>query len=308
MKNNRPGKLMSPTYWEWEIELGETGLTLAEFISKSTGLPGFQVEELIRFGSVHVSGKKIHDPLFRLDAGNIVRIYWPWHGVHRFYEINPERIIFRDKWVLAYNKEAGIPSQQTPSDSYNNVYHAIIRFLRREGISEPYVAIHHRLDQDTSGVIIFSVDRGANKELARAFSRRQVTKEYLVWAEGRLPSTEWIADQDITRLKARYTWTEHGKGKKAETYFRVLLSRGNTHLLLALPKTGRTHQIRIHVTASGLRIPGDRLYGGRPQRHLLLHAYRLRLKHPVTGIPLTITAPLPDYWPERESIALLLRD
>lgn len=308
MSHHHRKKFMSPTYWEWEVEPEEAGATVAEFIGKAAGLPLHQAEDLIRFGSVHLSGKKIHDPFFRLDAGEVVRIYWPWHGVQRFYEINPHRIIYRDEWILAYNKEAGVPSQQTPSDSYNNVYQALVRFLQKEGLPNPYVAIHHRLDQDASGVIIFSLHKKANKGLAGAFSERKALKEYLLWTEGTPPSGEWVADHDIIRFKSRYTWAERGRGKRAETYFRVLMSKGKSHLLLALPKTGRTHQIRIHVVASGLRIPGDRLYGGPPESHLLLHAYRVRLIHPVTAIPLVITAPLPDYWPERECTLYLLKE
>lgn len=301
-------KHFSPTYWEWKVQISEESKSLVEFLTCATALPPNTIKDLIYFGSVHIDGRKEHDPFVLVHLSQTIRLYWPWHGTNRFYEINPQHILYRDECLLAYNKEAGIPSQQIPSDSYNNVYHGIIRYLKREGDISPYVAIHHRLDQETSGVILFAITKNVNRQLSTAFRERHIVKEYLLWAEGIPPDTKWIANQDITKLHKRYTWTEPGRGKAAETLFRVIMSNERHHLLLALPKTGRTHQIRIHALASGLKILGDRLYGGSPRNKLLLHAYRVSLEHPLLQTKITITAPLPHYWPKREAVESLLTE
>ena len=290
-------KSIFPTYWQLVVEDSETRLPLKDFLSRNTGLSLSDIEELIKFGSVHVEGKKEFNPLRRLKKGHLIRIYWPWHGVKRFYEVDERRILFEDKWLIAYNKEPGIPCQQTPSDSYNNVFSGLRRWLEKNKNQSAYLAMHHRLDQDTSGVILFSKSRDVNKELSEAFRNKSMVKKYLLWAKGKLDASEWVANQKIIRQHHRYAWTDEAKGKKAETFFRVLKSYGDKHLLLAIPKTGRTHQIRLHVQANGLQIYGDKIYGGPPAELLLLHAWQLIFTHPKTGKLISITAPIPEEWP-----------
>ncbi len=273
-------------------------MSLVEFLLKNTGLSRGDVLDLIEFGSVHLEGKKEFNGSVTVKSGQKIRLYWPWHGVKRFYEIDEKRILYIDKWLIAYNKEPGIPCQQTPSDSYNNLFHALKRYLKRKKLKD-YLAMHHRLDQDTSGVIIFSTSREINRELSIAFKTKRVHKEYLMYATGNPPDIEWTANQNIIRQHHRYKCSEGNKGKSAETIFRVIETLNDKHLILAIPKTGRTHQIRLHAQASGLKILGDRIYGGPPAKHLMLHAWKLKIIHPKTRNELTITAPVPDYWPQK---------
>ncbi|MBW1974500.1 MAG: RluA family pseudouridine synthase [Deltaproteobacteria bacterium] len=300
MKSARkPASSFQLTYWQWKVDLPlEQRLPLSAFIQRETGLSSRDADELIRFGSVHVNSRRVLNPKATVTCGDEVRLYWPWHGTKRFYEISPDRILYEDQWFIFYNKEPGIPCQQTPSDSYNNVYEALKRFLSKRENNPVYLAIHHRLDQDTSGIILFVKDKAVNKAISFLFKERKITKEYLVCVEGEPPSKEWVVDQDIIRQHHRYGWTHKGRGKSATTFFKVLQNIGNRYLLLAIPRTGRTHQIRLHVQASGLKIPGDRIYGGPPNPVLLLHSWRLTFRHPVTEKEIRLRADiLPDGWP-----------
>jgi 23S rRNA pseudouridine1911/1915/1917 synthase len=225
-----------------------------------------------------------------------IRVYWPWKGLRRYYELDPLRITYRDAFLLAYDKEAGIPTQQTPSDAYNNLYAALQRYLEKEGSPDPYVALHHRLDRETSGIILFGVDREVNRRLGNAFQRHQVVKDYLAWVDGTPAEEEWTSSEEIGRKDGRYCTFPKGHGKKAETAFRVLHREADRTLVWARPKTGRTHQIRLHLAAGGLPVLGDRLYGKRDAERLFLHAFRMTLPHPVNRSRLTLTAPVPQEW------------
>jgi 23S rRNA pseudouridine1911/1915/1917 synthase len=191
-----------------------------------------------------------------------------------------------------------------PSDGSNNLFAARYRHLERKGVAEPYAALHHRLDRETSGVMVFALDRTANRNLGNAFMQRLSEKVYLAWVAGRPKQAEWVARDDIGRKGGRYTVVPPGQGKPAETAFQVVHGEPAGTLLLAHPLTGRTHQIRLHLAAAGLSIMGDRLYGGKPANRLYLHAHRLTLPHPHTRKELILTAPVPPDWPPPRCITI----
>ncbi len=291
----------SRSYQEFRVSPGLHRKALREVIAWECVLSEPEAEDLIDFGSVHVDGRQQRRPETQVSTGQTIRVYWPWHGVRRFYEIDEARIVYRDRWILAYDKEPGIPSQQTPSDAYNNVFAALKRHLEKQRGKTAYVALHQRLDQETSGVMIFATDRRANKGLGRAFQERQVQKYYLAWVAGVPKQSNWVVRRCIGRGKGRYRVCDDGRGRWAETAFRVIHREEARTLLEARPVTGRTHQIRLHLASEGLPVLGDRLYGSpeaqKGASRLMLHAHRLVLPHPFTGRSLTLIAPMPDDWP-----------
>ena len=272
------------------------GQSLAVVLSRECLLEPAAARDLIDFGSVHLDGRRHRDPDTPLGAGQTVQVFWPWDGVRRYYSIDPGRIIYRDRTLLAYNKEAGIPSQQTPSDGYNNVYEGLKRLLRADRAAARYVALHHRLDLGTSGVLLFSLDRRANRQLGAAFQEHRVHKDYLAWVEGCPAAAHGLLDWDIGRDRGAYRAGPPGTGKPAQTEYWVLLEGIAASLIWARPRTGRTHQIRLHLAALGHPVVGDQRYGSHLPGRLMLHAYRLRLTHPISGAALTFTAPLPLDW------------
>lgn len=281
----------------WTVPMADRGSPLAAYLARELRMAEEETADLIDFGSVQIQGLGERNSGRRLSGGEEVCVFFPHGGVRRHYEIDPKRILYQDAHLLAYDKEAGVPSQQTPADGYNNLYAAILRFLDGKRRKEAYAALHHRLDRETSGVMVFVLDRSANRRMGKAFESRQVVKDYLAWVQGVPKEESWVSRHDIGRVSGRYCALPPGKGKGAETAFRKLAEAGGRSLVHARPHTGRTHQIRLHCAAEGLPIVGDRLYGGPAAPRLFLHAFRLHLPHPATGRDLGLEAPLPAEWP-----------
>ena len=267
---------------------------LDRFLEGKVGFGPEKIRDLIDFGSVYVDGKVEREPSRPVVAGQQVSLHVPEYGTQRFYKVDPRRILFRDAWLLAYDKEGGIPCQATPYDAHNNLYAALGAYLSGKSRAPVYLGLHHRLDKDTSGVMIFSVSRKANRALADAFRLRKVEKSYRAVVSGNPGQEAWIEKTPITRKQGQYICALGDDGKEAITEFRVLQRRQELCLVEAIPRTGRTHQIRLHLALRGLPILGDIQHKGRPYSRLMLHAQGLGLDHPVTGGRLIVEAPLPE--------------
>jgi 23S rRNA pseudouridine1911/1915/1917 synthase len=293
-----PGFSYGPvSSFRWRTRAQHKGLSLGEALSDYLRVPRGEAAGLIDFGSVYVRGRIERNPSMILSGGEEISAAIPAYGIRRFYEIDPARVILRDRFILVYDKEAGIPSQQTPYDAYNNVFAALLRHLAGEQTTDSYAAIHNRLDRETSGVLLFALEKRVNEPLGRAFQQRRVKKEYLAWVEGAPKNDSWTSDSEIGKIGGKYTAVSKGEGRKAETLFRVLRREAGRALVMASPLTGRTHQIRIHLAEAGHPAAGDRAYGAKPDKRLYLHAWRLMLKHPVSGEHLCLEAPVPADWP-----------
>jgi 23S rRNA pseudouridine1911/1915/1917 synthase len=271
----------------FDVSFERAGEPLAGFTADKTGLSRTKIRALIRFGSVWVNGKVCRQETHEVRSGDKVTFQAPVYGPVIFYEIDEHRILFRDDWLIAYDKEAGIPCQQTPYDGYNHLYGALQRSF------PGYLALHHRLDAATSGVMIFARRKEANANLSRVFSSGPLEKIYLAVVRGRPDIEHWITDLPIAKQKGKYMVPSDGVGKSARTEFTVLSAGPSSSLVQARPLTGRTHQIRVHLAHQGFPILGDIPYGGPPRPRLMLHACRLHLAHPVTNKALVLEAPAP---------------
>lgn len=264
------------------------------FLEERTDFGLERVRRLVDFGSVYVDGRVERNPSRTLQSGQKVTLTVPYYGTVKFYTIDPSRILYRDPWILAYDKEPGIPCQPAPHDAHNNLFAALREYLSGTEGGNPYLALHHRLDRETSGVMLLSLSGKANRALAAAFREGKVEKRYLAVVCAEPEENYWTDERSITRSEGRYRCARSGeRGKEAVTDFRVLERRSNLALIEARPKTGRTHQIRVHLADRGLPILGDTRYRGRPFSRLMLHAWSLSIAHPVTGRPLNLEAPPP---------------
>ncbi len=205
---------------------------------------------------------------------------------------------YRDGVILAVNKPAGlasVPSKARPESAEEMVLEQL-----RDAPEMPILL--HRLDSDTSGLLLFALNGAANRELAAQFANREIQKSYLALVPGEAPETFSVEDRLFSRPGERTVASK--KGKAAHTDFRRLCYAGGISLVEAKPHTGRTHQIRVHLADAGFPILGDTYYGG--QRYLelegemrvvprqLLHARKLEMVHPGLWQPLCIEAPLPE--------------
>lgn len=220
------------------------------------------------------------------------------------------RILFEDTWLIVVDKPAGLPAQPTIDPSRPSAFSELKAFLKARDGGEPYLVLHHRLDRDTSGVLLFTKDPKANAAAGALFSEKTAQKTYRalgVLAPG-CPDA-WEVKNYLAAVgrvgKATKFGAVRSGGDPAQTHFRVLERLGGAALFEASPRTGRTHQIRVHLAGCGNAILGDELYGGPPMLklpsgsrlqfpHFFLHAASLGFKHPVTGEELTVSSPLPE--------------
>lgn len=214
-------------------------------------------------------------------------------------------ILYRDEHLLAVDKPAGLPAHPTVAGRVGALSR-VSELLQEEGEGIPILL--HRLDADTTGVLLFALTDAANRELSRQFAGREVEKVYLALVAGVPPASFRVENHLKAGVRGRTVAVASG-GQPAETCFRTLCNSsakggsGGVALVEARPKTGRTHQIRAHLAGEGYPLLGDTLYGGprlvelggerlHVRRHLL-HAFRLTFRHPASGEEVTIEAPIP---------------
>ncbi len=189
----------------------------------------------------------------------------------RFVDVRlvKEELLYEDSNYLALNKASGINSQRTPYQLKGTAEYAVAMYLKEQGSSEPARVIH-RLDRGTSGVMFFPKNKSAATYISSELKDSRVEKVYWAIVADLPEETRWTVDAPIGKLnKFRYGVTL--PGKPSVTNFRVISTAGKYALIEARPVTGRTHQIRVHLTHCGLPIVGDAPYGGAPAERMLLH-------------------------------------
>jgi RluA family pseudouridine synthase len=189
----------------------------------------------------------------------------------RFVEVklSQTELLYEDGNFLALNKASGINSQRTPYQLKGTVEYAVALYLKEQGSNEPARVIH-RLDRGTSGVMFFPKHKQAATYISDQLKEGLVEKVYWAVVSDLPEETEWTVDAPIGKLnKFRYGVTL--PGKPSVTEFRVISTAGSHALVEAKPLTGRTHQIRVHLTHCGLPIVGDLPYGGAQAERMLLH-------------------------------------
>ena len=249
-------------------------------------------------------------PSDRVRAGeNVVLVRPPFEepNVPLYFDV-----IYEDDAVLAVDKPSGLPVH--PSATYHkNTLTYLLR--QRFGPNAPQIA--HRLDRETSGLLLCGRTRAAERDLKIGFENRRVSKRYLAIVRGVMPEDDGRIELPMDRaregLHILMEVTPEGEGYPSVTRYRVVARRDDATLVSLAPESGRQHQLRVHLSAIGFPIIGDKLYGAEGSQPFLdyietgmtdelrrrlghdrqaLHAYELEFMHPSTGEPMTLTAPL----------------
>jgi 23S rRNA (cytosine1962-C5)-methyltransferase len=199
-------------------------------------------------------------------------------------------VIFEDEHLLAVAKPAGWNTHAPSPFAGEGIYD----WLKHREPRWSSLAILHRLDKETSGVIIFGKTPLANKSLTEQFTERRVHKKYLLLTDRAVPQKELTIKTSLVRIGEKYA--SRAGGEIAETKFTPIqdakFGNGKLKMVSAEPFTGRTHQIRVHAAESGFPILGDTLYGGTASSRVFLHAAEIAFAHPATGKPVKFFAPV----------------
>ena len=197
-------------------------------------------------------------------------------------------VIFEDDHLLVVDKPAGMNTHAPSPYAGEGIY----EWLRHREPRWSRLAIIHRLDKETSGVLIFGKTPAANRSLTEQFTQRAVRKKYQLVTDRPVKPGNITVVSSLVRAGETYVGRPlHAGGERAETHFCARSSAAGGTLVEAEPVSGRTHQIRVHAAAEGFPILGDTLYGGTAGPRVFLHAEELKLKHPVTGKEMTFDAP-----------------
>jgi 23S rRNA pseudouridine1911/1915/1917 synthase len=215
----------------------------------------------------------------------------------------PLDILHEDDDLLCLDKPPGLVVHPAAGHWQGTLVNAILHHCGpvSSGGHALRPGIVHRLDKDTSGCILVAKNDAAHAALARQFAERTAKKTYLAVVRGRPRASAGAVHGAIARHpvhRQRMAVSRRPEAREAETAWSVLESAGNLSLLECRPKTGRTHQIRVHLKHLGHPIAGDRVYGGGADfARQLLHAWKIAVIHPTTGLPLEFTAPVPADFP-----------
>ena len=272
---------------------------LDEYVArKVVRLSRTQARKLIVDGLIVVEDVTVK-PSFRVTFGQVIKVL---SGFSEFSALEPEdipiEILYEDDDILVVDKPAGLavhPGAGHPSGTLVNALIYLRPALKGIGSSER-PGIVHRLDLDTSGVMVIAKNLPSHAHISEQFSQRSVNKIYLALVKGRLTQTEAIIDAPIGRDPSnRQKMSVVDGGKSAKTRYKVLKSIGDHQLLEVKLLTGRTHQIRVHLASIGHSIIGDSLYGKKSKTidRQFLHSHLLELAHPSTESSMAFKSPLP---------------
>jgi 23S rRNA pseudouridine1911/1915/1917 synthase len=290
----------------WHIQPSEAGQRLDRYlISVLPTLSRTSTQRLIVDGAILVNGRT-SKPGYMLRPDDTVQVLWETPPVQQEIvkpQALPLEFIYEDADLLVVNKAAGMVVHPGPGHSGDTLVNALVaRYPELQEVGgEMRPGIVHRLDKDTSGLLIVARNTRTLAALTEQMKRHEIVKRYLALVEGIVSLDSGTIDAPIgrnprQRQQMAITATE---SREARTQFRVLQRFAHHTLLLLQLETGRTHQIRVHLKAIGHPVVGDPLYGsGSSHRGLalqrqFLHAYQLKFTHPITGVPLEFEAPLP---------------
>ncbi|RRD40980.1 RluA family pseudouridine synthase [Leptotrichia sp. OH3620_COT-345] len=271
------------------------------FLSGKTALTRSRIQQLIKDGNVKVNGKDTK-PSYKIEENDKIEFIIP---KIKEVEIKPENIsiniIYEDTDIAIINKNAGLVVHPAQGHYSGTLVNAILYHIKDlSGINgEIRPGIVHRLDKDTSGLIVIAKNDKAHINLTKMFQEKEIKKTYLAILKGKLNKKNGKIITQIGRdpndRKKMTVIRDDNKGKTAITNYNVISQNNLFTLVKVYIETGRTHQIRVHMKYLGHPILGDRVYGRKDsEKRQMLHAYKLEFLHPVTREPLKFISEIPN--------------
>ena len=276
-----------------------------------------KARKLIIAGAVYLNSKRVRIASKELRENAWVEVYVDLEKLNSTakdqdlqFEMSEQHVLFEDEDLIAVNKPPGLPTQPTLDEARDNLFLSVKKFLakrEKRSVNDIYLGLHHRLDRDTSGVILFTKTKRANAGVARLFTDHLAQKTYEALCsidrkEGVQETWDvrnYLGKDKHSGSKANRYCSVRSGGDFAHTEFALLERQGKLARIQARPLTGRTHQIRVHLSEAGLPILGDTHYGGRREwgshvvPRVMLHAVSLTFPHPLHQNSITIQSPVP---------------
>ena len=288
--------------YKYKIDLAASRERLDVFLSlQKKEISRSRLKKLIVEGLVKVNGL-VRPVSYKIREGDQVTVQIPAPvPLNTIAEPIQLDIIFEDKYLLALNKPPGIVVHPAPGHYTGTLVNALLNHCKDlpgiGGIERP--GIVHRLDKDTSGLVLVAKTDGSHKNLAAQFKKREIHKEYLAIVKGNVKKDQGLIHATIGRHKVhrKKMDTRTSNGREASTEYQVIHRCKDWSYVKLWPKTGRTHQIRVHLASIHHPVIGDQLYGRKSPNLKMsrqaLHAHRLELQHPILDSILSFKAPLP---------------
>ncbi len=306
-KAGRPSRVHDESF---VIKTRENGKRLDKFLSeKLASISRTRIKTLIQQGYISIDGKRCILPRKKVKNGQHVHVIIP---PPEPLDIEPEEIpltaSYEDEYILVINKPPGLVVHPGAGNINGTLVHGLLNICQDlSGIGGKLrPGIVHRLDKDTSGLMVIAKRDEVHLALSNMFKERRLSKTYLALVRGHIQDREGIIDLPIGRHPVKRTKmaVNFRNGKDAVTRFRVKEKLNGSDLLEIRLLTGRTHQIRVHLSHLGHPILGDQTYGGPKTLYVngetihikrqMLHAFRLSFRHPVLRKRIDLTAPMPE--------------
>ena len=289
------------------VTFDEINERMDSFLSRKTDFTRSRIQQLIKNGDITVNGKNAKNnkkikSSYKIEENDKIEIFIP---ETEQAEIIPENIkidvIYEDEDIAVINKKAGLVVHPAQGHYSGTLVNAILYHIKDlSGINgEIRPGIVHRLDKDTSGLIVIAKNDKAHINLAKMFQEKKIKKTYLAILKGKLTKEKGRIVTQIGRdtddRKKMTVIKGNDRGKEAITNYNVICSNELFTLVKVYIETGRTHQIRVHMKYMGYPILGDMVYGRKDsEKRQMLHAYKLEFLHPVTEKPMKFISEIPE--------------
>jgi 23S rRNA pseudouridine1911/1915/1917 synthase len=283
--------------WEIVVSEGQGGERIDKYLaSRIPELSRTHIAFLIRERRIHVNGKPVPAAKYKPVVGDaiVVTDEQKHKGCVPPCSV-PVPIVYEDRDVILIDKPYGLivhPVGRT-TDSVVGALHSAGKVLSQIDPSRPGVV--HRLDKTTSGLMLLAKNEQAHYALVNAFKERRMHKEYIAVVRGEMRMSEGEVDIPLMRIpgQPKMKAGHHERAKNALTLYRVEKANPPFYLMRLTLKTGRMHQLRVHMKYLGAPIVGDTKYGGMGHERIMLHSHRLVFAQPLSGIELSFTSPVP---------------
>lgn len=294
---------------EYQVKESDDGKRLDLFLKESLADHSRnRIKKIIDSGGVYVNKKRTQFASHLLKVNDYVELYEDETSDAR-RKLTKSDIIFEDEDILVINKPANIPTQASYSNIKGTILELAENYYSERGIKQ-YLRLIHRLDKGTTGVLLLAKTPYANEALTEQFRKNEIEKEYFALVSGIPKEKTGAIESFISKVNGssvKYTNVKSG-GKRAVTRYSLEKELKGHSLIRLNPKTGRTHQIRVHLSGLGHPILGDELYGGKTRlsvkngeimrdinmARVMLHAGSVKFTHPKSGKIIRLRARLPE--------------